>query len=139
MKTQRLLSCALVAALLLTGCQSTPAKRIARSPEAFAAMPAETQAKIRAGQIALFFTPQQVELAKGRPDRVLKRTTAAGEDEVWVYLSQPPRWSFGVGVGIGGGSGSGGVGATRGLGDSGAELRVTFTGGTVSAIEHASE
>ncbi|MBC8008736.1 MAG: hypothetical protein H7067_01405, partial [Burkholderiales bacterium] len=64
------------------GCASTPEKRIAKEAEVFAAMPAETQAKIRAGRVEIGFTTTQVKLAKGAPDRVGRRTTTAGEEEV---------------------------------------------------------
>lgn len=120
----------------LAGCASTPEKRIAKEPEVFAAMPAETQAKIRAGQVEVGFTMTQVKLAKGKPDRVGRRTTASGEEEVWTYERRKSGLSFGVGVGGGSGGMGGGVGVSTGTGyDPDIDMRVIFAGGVVSAVE----
>lgn len=127
---------ALAAALFsLTACQSTPEKRIARQAEAFAAMSPETQEKIRAGRVEVGFTPLQVQLAKGSPDRVSRRTTAQGEEEIWTY--ERARSGLGFGLGVGGGSGGlgGGVGVSTGGRAAEPALRVSFTGGTVTAVE----
>lgn len=77
---------ALSALVFLSGCASTPDRRIAREPELFAQFPEEIQEQIRAGSVALGFTPDMVRLALGDPDRVVSRQTADGRSEVWVYL-----------------------------------------------------
>lgn len=118
-----------------TGCGSTPDKRIAKQQAAFDAMPAATQAKIRAGEVEIGFTPAQVLLAKGEPDRKGRRTTSAGEDEVWTYEKKKSGLGFGVGVGGGGGGVGGGVGVSTGGRAPEVDMRVTFAGGVVSAVE----
>lgn len=68
----------------LVGCAS-PAKRIHQNPDLFAQFPAEAQAKIRAGTIDIGFSAPMVQMALGRPDRVYRRTTEAGTQEIWSY------------------------------------------------------
>lgn len=133
MKTNRLLSSLLLAVLALAGC-STPASRIARHQRAFDSWPAEVREQVRAGKVSLGFTPEQVRVALGEPDRVFVRTTGTGETEVWAWLDLGPQ--FGVGVGFGSGGPAGGA---LGLGwesyDYHEAVRVAFEGGKVSAIE----
>lgn len=74
-----------ILALLLAACASTPESRIKRSPELFSAFPAEAQETIRKGQVAIGFTPDMVEMAKDKPNRIYRRKTAAGEIDVWSY------------------------------------------------------
>lgn len=121
--------------LVMAGCSSTPEKRIAKEQEAFDAMPAETRAKIRAGLVEIGFTPQQVLLAKGEPDGKGRRTTSAGEEEVWTYERKKSGLGFGVGVGGGSGGMGGGVGVSTGGRPPEIETRVMFAGGVVSAVE----
>ena len=125
--------------LLTTGCQSTPGERIAKNEAAFAAMPTDVQAKIRAGDVGVGFTPEQVELAKGKPDRVGRRTTAKGEEQSWIYEKRDEKRASGLGVGIGVGGGSGGMGGGVGLstGGRGPDVAyvVNFSGGVVSSVE----
>ena len=124
-----------VAALGLVACQSTPQKRIAKHEAAFAAMPKATQAAIRSGTVEVGFTPLQVELAKGKPDRVGRRSTAAGEQLTWFYEKGSSGLGFGLGIGGGSGGLGGGVGvSTGGRGPSLAYV-VVFTDGVVSAVE----
>jgi len=126
----------LVLLFAVTGCAST-SSRISKNQAAFDAYSAEVQAKIRAGEVAVGFTPEQVTMALGKPDRVLQRTTAAGVSDVWVYLKGGLQFGFGVGVGVGGGSSGvgGGVGAATGpMGDD-EKLRVILSGGHVTAVE----
>ncbi len=80
-------------AAVLAGC-STPARRIAREPALFAAFPPEVQAQVREGRIAIGFSRDMVRLALGQPDRVYRRTTAAGTREVWAYTQsrRVPGW-----------------------------------------------
>ncbi len=120
---------------LLGGCQSTPASRIAKKQAVFFSWPAYTQEKIRAGQIEVGYTPQQVELAKGKPDRVGRRTTAAGDRVEWVYLWNDSRFALGFGLGLGGGHFDGEAEADTEVSVAGVALRVFFTAGVVSAFE----
>ena len=133
----RILSVAILAAvgLAVAGCRSTPEKRIAKNEAAFAAMPAEVQAKIRAGQVEVGFTPQQVELAKGKPDRVVRRTTARGEEQSWIYEKRASGLGFGLGVGGGSGGMGGGVGVSTGGRGPDVAYVVNFSEGVASSVE----
>lgn len=136
MKINVLVSVALIA-LLLPACASTNS-RIRQQQAAFDAYPPAVQEKIRAGEVAIGFNAAQVRLALGEPDRIYSRETASGAAEVWAYRESQSAFSFGLGGFTGGGSG---VGAGVGIGtstDAGVEkLRVTFTGGLVSAVEQS--
>jgi hypothetical protein len=129
----------LVALLALAGC-ATPEARIQRNPELFATLAASDQQTIKEGRAALGFTPEMVRLALGDPDRVTARTDASGTNEVWRYTTYETE---------------GGLYLYRGyyhryyhhrdpffpyyMNYSGRRdrdyLRVTFSGGRVSAIE----
>jgi hypothetical protein len=125
----------LIAVFALGGCASSPESRIKKEQAAFEAMPVEEQAKIKAGEVAVGFTPLQVTLARGKPDRMGKRTSASGQEEVWTYERRPSGLSVGLGVGGGSGGLGGGVGVSSGGRAPEVELRVIFTGGVVSAVE----
>ena len=101
----------------------------------FEAMPAEVQAQIRAGEVEIGFTMTQVRLAKGEPDRVGRRTTAAGEEVVWTYLREKSRVGLGLGLGLGSGGVGGGVGVSSGGGGPDVALRAIFVEGVVTALE----
>jgi hypothetical protein len=120
----------------LGGCSSGPDSRIKKEQAAFEAMPAEVQEKIKAGEVEVGFTPLQVTLARGKPDQIGKRTSAAGEEEVWTYERR--RSGLGIGLGVGGGSGGlgGGVGVSSGGRGSEVQSRVVFAKGVVSAVEN---
>ena len=142
MKSSRFLVFVSVGALLLSAAAcSTPASRIKSHQAAFDALPAETQANIRAGKVEFGYTQPMVLMALGEPDRRYTRTTQAGQTEVWAYRDKGPAFSFGVGVG--GGSGRTGMGGGIGVSTAGDrsedKMRVVFdTSGKVSAIEKAS-
>ncbi|MDO8541250.1 MAG: hypothetical protein Q7S40_12500 [Opitutaceae bacterium] len=131
----------LLVSLGIAGC-STVDSRIAKNREVFSSWPVAVQERVAAGQIDLGFTPDQVRVALGEPDRVFTRTTADGTSEVWSYRDRKPRLSFGVGVGMGGFSGSRHVGGGIGIGtgvrgyEDDEKLGVVFDrNGRVSAIE----
>ena len=124
---------------LLAGCATTAADRIARAPATFAAWPAAVQTRVRAGEVALGFTPAQVTMALGAPDRILTRATAHGTEETWTYGDRRPRVTIGLGLGGGGRSGhlSGGTVISTGGWRRGSRLRVTFENGRVSVLEQS--
>jgi hypothetical protein len=139
--TPRLLTCALAAwAVLLAGC-STVDSRIAKNRELFNSWPAAVQDKIVVGQIDIGFTPEQVRIALGDPDRVFTRTTADGTSQVWSYRDRGPRLGFGVGIGMGSLGRHGGTFGGVGIGTGGGyhddeKLGVVFdAAGRVSLIE----
>ncbi len=123
--------------LLLAGCVTTPAERINRNPSLFASWPPSVQDAVRAGKISIGFTPEQVQMALGNPDRTIVQTTAQGASEIWIYHSHRPRISVGIGVVGGGGSTrvGGATQVTTGEPYPSELLRVIFRDGRVSAVE----
>lgn len=123
--------------LIAAAACATPESRIKRHKAAFDAYPAEVQERIRAGQVDVGFTREQVELALGRPDRKYARQTAAAAQDVWAYGagSVRPSLSLGFGMGSGGGGfygGGLGVGSKAGRED---RARVVFQDGAVVSVE----
>ena len=140
MKPKLLLLTAAFGAMLAAGC-STVDSRIAKNREAFNTWSPAVQDKVVLGQIDIGFTPDQVRVALGEPDRVFSRTTADGTSQVWSYRDRGPRFGFGVGVGMGsfgrhGGSFGGvGVGSDTGYRDDEKVGVVIDATGHVSSIE----
>lgn len=116
---------------------STPESRIGKNQAAFDSYPADVQAKIRAKQVDVGFTAEQVLMALGEPDHRSTRTDAKGSAEVWGYRDRKPRISLGIGVGGGGGGTSvgAGVGVSSDDGYRDDVLRVILRDGKVSAVE----
>ena len=133
--SHRLVFAAIACALALAGC-STPDSRIQKNSATFASYPPAVQAKIRAGEIEVGYTPEMVALALGKADRVYRRQSAEGEIEVWAYADKTPRIGFGIGIGGGGHHSGGGVavGTSTG-GDRGDRMHVVFKQGKVTAID----
>ena len=135
-----LILCAGLTLALASGC-STITSRIAAQQANFNSWPPAVQAQVKAGQIDLGFTPEQVTVALGEPDRVDNLTTVTTtKGEVWIYHDRSPSYGLGLGVGGYGSAGSGyGYGAAsqwpsdtyRAV----VAIRVTFDHGVVSAIE----
>ena len=76
---------ALVLAIGLAGCASTPERRIQKHPEMFEGIPPDVQETVRAGRVEIGYTPDMVFLALGAPDRKVTRKTEAEEREIWIY------------------------------------------------------
>jgi len=128
-----------ITALLLAGCAS-PASRIADKQSVYDSYPPEVRSRIAAGQVDVGFTPEQAELALGKPTRKYSRTTAKGTSEVWAYTKTRPSFSFGVGGGFGigsGGFGSVGIGTGTAGEDPEDKLRLVFEDGKITAVEQA--
>lgn len=127
----------LLVVALLGGCASTPDTRIANNRASFDSLPAEAQQKIRAGQVAVGFTPEMVRLALGEPDRVFTRHSDRGDTEVWGYRNRGPRFSIGLGVGTFGRHSAvgGGLGVSTGGYDPEEKIRVEFREGRVTAVD----
>jgi hypothetical protein len=68
------------------GC-ATPDARIKRNQALFDTLPADSQALIREGKVALGFSPDMVLLALGDPDQRFARTDANGASEIWSYTT----------------------------------------------------
>ena len=73
-------------AIVTAGC-ATPQSRIKQNPELFATFPPEVQANVQAGKIDVGYTHDMVEMSLGKPDRKYTRKAAAGNAEVWSYVS----------------------------------------------------
>jgi len=139
MRTPLLFCLAVALATFGAGCSSTPQSRIKKDPAAFNAYPADVRRLIEQGQVAVGFTPDQVRLALGDPDRVITRTSSTGNADIWIYRENKSRLGFGLGLGFGGGS----VGTGVGVSTSGQEypderVRVVFVAGRVTAVEQVS-
>jgi hypothetical protein len=134
----RLVAALAALVLMVAGCSTTDS-RIKGHQAAFDAAPPAVQAKIRAGQVGIGFTPEQVTMALGNPDRGYTRTTARGTSEIWAYADHGPAFSIGVGAASVGGSGMVGGGVAIGSGGDRRDdkLRVVFEGGQVVAIEES--
>lgn len=139
MKTSPLLCVLLAIAAFGAGCASSPKSRIQKNQAAFDSYPAEVQTKIRAGEVAVGFTPEQVKIALGEADRVLSRTSEAGKSEVWVYREKSSGLGFGLGLGMGSGSVGTGVGVSTGREFPDERMRVVFTAGRVTSVEQISK
>lgn len=86
-------------------------------------------------------TPEQVEMALGKPTEVVTRSAKSGDDEVWVYRKGSALGGIGgvlknTGISVGGGGGGVGVGTSvgggGGAGPSPEEIEVVFRNGVVS-------
>lgn len=130
----------LAAALLLlaAGCSSV-SSRISKNRSEYESWPMEVREKVAAGQVDIGFTPDQVRMALGDPERVATRTTADGQSEAWIYRKESPRIGIGFGIGSYSRNSAMGVGVNSG----GWPLRpdesqrIVFEGGRVTAVEDA--
>lgn len=126
----------LALAAALAAC-ATPESRIREHQAEFDSYPRAVQAKIRAGEVEVGFTRQQVAIALGRPDRTYQRRTATTAREVWAYGGGAGRSSVSVGFGTGfmgpGYGGELGLGLTDDAWED--RLRVVFEGGVVVSVE----
>jgi hypothetical protein len=133
-----LLTVGLVTLLFATACSSVDS-RIARNRAEFSSWPLAVQEKVAAGKIDIGFSPEQVLMALGEPDRRFTRTTADGTSAVWGYRDRAPKVSFGLGLGLGGFSGRSAVGGGVMLGtgyNDDEQLGVVFDRtGNVASIE----
>lgn len=123
--------------ILAAGC-STLGSRITKSQEEFNSWPTEVQDKILAGQVDVGFTPGQVLVALGEPQRKYSRTTEQGSSEVWAYTKGGSGLSIGLGLGTGRGSTAYGGGVaydTSRRGSDDERLRIVFQDGRVASLE----
>ena len=134
--TLRLLATGIL--LLAAGCSSV-SSRIAKNRADYESWPMAVREKVAAGRVDIGFTPEQVRVALGDPDRGATRTTADGESESWTYRNPAPRFGFGLGMGSFSGNTAMGVGVHTGGWAFGPDesKRVIFEGGRVSSIESA--
>ena len=125
----------LLAMALAFGCASTPEARIEDDLALFESWPVDVQAKVRAGEIDLGMTEDQVRMALGDPDETSTGLDASGETVTWTWASSRPGLSVGLGgIGIGG-VGFGGLGVGTGSKRSLERVIVFRNGEVVSARE----
>ncbi len=138
MNARRMLATAFLLPAALAAC-ATPESRIRQHRAEFESYPPAVQKKIRAGEVDVGFTKEQVAIALGRPDRMYRRRTAQGTHDVWAYMGPGGRTAVGFGFGMSSGGWDprlgGGMGVT--LEDDRVEdrLRVVFENGVVVAVE----
>ena len=129
-------SVGLILAAAMAACQS-PQSRIRKNQAVFDASPPEAQRAIREGRVEVGFTPEQVTMALGKPDRVYTQKTAASTQEVWAYGGGGGS-SVGFGLGMssmgGGGFGSS-IGVSSDVADAKERVRVVFENGRVARVE----
>lgn len=136
--TRRLVWSLLLTAGLLAGCSTSPISRIDSNRAAYESWPLDVQEAVLNGQAKKGMTPEQVEMALGKPSEVVTRSGKAGEDEVWIYRKGGTTGSSilnNTGVSLGGGIGGVSVG-TGGRGGrtrsvSSDEQEVVFGNGVV--------
>jgi hypothetical protein len=130
------------AALLLSAC-STIDSRINEKSSVFYNLDADARSKIAHGDVSLGFTPDMVYMALGNPDVKRQRTTADGTAETWIYRTYYDHFDGGPYVGY-----HRWGGWNRGYyrmywepvyhrQASSDDIRVTFRGGKVTAIDQA--
>lgn len=126
----------LLIACLLAGCSTSPISRIDSNRSAYESWPIDVQEAVLSGQAKKGMTPEQVEMALGKPSQVVTRSGKAGEDEVWIYRKGTTGSSIlnNTGVSLGGGIGgvnvgTGSRGRTRSV--SSDEQEVVFGNGVV--------
>jgi hypothetical protein len=121
-------------AMAVAGC-STPDSRIEKHKAEFASYPPSVQTKIRAGEVQVGFTMAMARMALGEPDRIVRKSSADGESEVWIYADREPVIGLGFGFGVSGSHSGTAVGVGTSTGNKGERLRVVFRQGKVFAIE----
>ena len=84
MKTPHLILLLVVAASALTGC-STISSRIDQRSEVFAALPADDQARLRRGEVAVGDSSDMVYIALGEPTRRRETITTDSARTEWIY------------------------------------------------------
>lgn len=137
MKIPPCFTAVLAAATLFFGGCATTESRIKDHQAAFDAASPAVQAKIRAGQVDIGFTQEQVLMSLGDPDRRYTRTTATGTTIIWAYADHKPSVSVGFGM-VGGGGGTmvgSGMAVSTGGDRYDDRLRVVISGDRVVAIE----
>jgi hypothetical protein len=95
--------CGTVAAwAVMAGCTSSPMSRIDANRAEFETWPMEMQQAVIDGFIKKGMTPKMVEMAIGRPAKVIERSSSQRSEEIWVYhvggSIMPERAAFVVGV-----------------------------------------
>jgi hypothetical protein len=83
----RLIALGSALALLLSACSTSPVSRIDSNRAAYESWPLEVQEAVLNGRVKKGMTPEQVEMALGRPTEVVAKSTT---DETWIYRRSAP-------------------------------------------------
>lgn len=129
----------ILAAAAMAACQS-PQSRIRKNQAAFDASTPESQRAITEGRVEVGFTPEQVVMSLGKPERISTKKTAESTQEVWAYgAGGGSRVGIGFGLSSFGGGGGSSFGSSIGVdtdvSDPKARVRVVFENGKVSSVE----
>lgn len=100
---------ALIVALTLAACSSSPMSRIDSNRAVYESWPIEMQEAVHSGRVIPGMTPEMVEMALGKPTSVDSRSGKDGPEDIWVYKKSSSRMPsilenarVGVGTNIGG-------------------------------------
>jgi hypothetical protein len=125
-------------AVSLSSCASSPISRIDQDRAKYESWPIEAREGILAGEARKGMTPEQVEMALGKPTEVISRSSREGGDEIWVYRKNAVGSTLLNNTGISVGTGMGGVNVGTGIGGgsmgsrrSSEEQEVVFSNGVV--------
>ena len=119
---------------------ASPDSRIADNQDVFDGYPPETRERIRAGEIAVGFSEEQVLMSLGEPSRRSQITGEDGAVDVWTWARSKPGIGIGIGTGSYGGRVGVGTGVTVGQGArSEDQMVVEFVNGRVKRFERAVE
>jgi hypothetical protein len=118
------------------GCSTSPMSRIDDNRAKYESWPLEVQEAVLNGVARKGMTPEQVEMALGKPTQVVSRSAKEGEDEIWVYRKSAVGSTLLNNTGVSVGTSIGGVNVGTGLGGMGArqtpdEQEVVFGNGVV--------
>lgn len=125
-------SVAVWAALIASGCSSSPLSRIDANRALYESWPLDMQEAVLSGRVEPGMTPEMVEMSIGKPAEKVTRPTRTGEEEIWTYRSGGSglgNTSVMIGGGIGGVNVGGPIGGGGGYQE---EFQVVFENGQVT-------
>lgn len=124
----------LAAALFVIACSTSSITRIDSNRDAYESWPVDVQEAVLGQRAIAGMTPEQVEMALGRPTDVISRNSKTGIDEVWIYRKGGGAGSLLKNTGLSVGTNIGGVGVGTGMGGGQSiqdEQEVVFRDGVV--------
>lgn len=129
-----------IGSLLSSGCSTSPLSRIDSKRAVYESWPVDVQDAVYHGKAIPGMTPEQVEMAMGKPTEITSRGGKDGSSEdVWVYKKSSahlpsvlPNVSVGTSVGgVGVGTSTGGRRGSRGGRDDDEDQEIVFRNGVV--------
>src|SRR5687768_2935034 len=104
----------ILALLLFGGCASSPISRIDGNRGKYESWPIDVQEAVLNGEARPGMTPEQVEMALGKPTQVVSRSVRTAQDEIWIYRKSAVGSKLLNNTGVSVGTGIGGVGVGTG-------------------------